>query len=157
MSRKALDITIDQVRAAVEATDSAYAASVHLNVTYSSFIRYAQKFGLYKTNMGGKGRSKPNPALRTPSEELFQKGKKRSTTQVKNRLFAEGLKENRCEECDQEPMWNGKPLVMHLDHVDGDNTNNQIFNLRILCPNCHTQTSTYCRGQYRGGKKTLVN
>lgn len=39
--------------------------------------------------------------------------------------------------------WNGKPLTLDLDHIDGNNTNNQLSNLRWLCPNCHSQTETY--------------
>lgn len=41
------------------------------------------------------------------------------------------------------PVWNGKPLVLQVDHIDGDHTNNLIENLRLVCPNCHTQTDTY--------------
>jgi len=40
--------------------------------------------------------------------------------------------------------WNGKPLRLHLDHIDGDNQNDSQENLRYLCPNCHSQTKTYC-------------
>ena len=38
---------------------------------------------------------------------------------------------------------NGKPLVLECDHIDGDHTNNVITNLRLICPNCHSQTETY--------------
>ena len=40
-------------------------------------------------------------------------------------------------------LWNGKPIVLDLDHINGDNTDNRLVNLRFLCPNCHSQTSTY--------------
>lgn len=42
-----------------------------------------------------------------------------------------------------EPIWNGDKLVLELDHVNGDNKDNRIENLRFLCPNCHSQTDTY--------------
>lgn len=42
--------------------------------------------------------------------------------------------------------WLGLPLSLHVDHIDGDHTNNNIENLRYLCPNCHTQTKTFGRG-----------
>ena len=48
-----------------------------------------------------------------------------------------------CTECGQGPVWNNKPLVLHLDHIDGNSDNNFPENLRLLCPNCHTQTETY--------------
>ena len=43
--------------------------------------------------------------------------------------------------------WNGKPLKLHLDHIDGNRKNSKRKNLRFLCPNCHSQTKTYCKGQ----------
>ena len=48
-----------------------------------------------------------------------------------------------CEECGQESIWNNKPLVLQLDHIDGDSDNNYPKNLRLLCPNCHTQTENF--------------
>lgn len=40
--------------------------------------------------------------------------------------------------------WDNKPLKLHLDHIDGNKKNNKRKNLRFLCPNCHSQTNTYC-------------
>ena len=40
--------------------------------------------------------------------------------------------------------WNNKPLTLHLDHVNGNSNDNNLANLRLLCPNCHSQTPTYC-------------
>ena len=40
--------------------------------------------------------------------------------------------------------WQGKTLKLHLDHIDGNNNFNVRSNLRLLCPNCHSQTETYC-------------
>lgn len=62
---------------------------------------------------------------------------------LKYKLFEFGLKEERCEKCGLENVWQEEKLVLHLDHKDGDNTNNELENLRILCPNCHSQTETY--------------
>lgn len=56
-----------------------------------------------------------------------------------------------CSECGQNPIWNNKKLTLQLDHIDGNSDNNSLENLRLLCPNCHTQTDTY--GSKRIGNK----
>lgn len=60
--------------------------------------------------------------------------------------------EYKCAICGQEPMWNELDLKLQLDHIDGDNKNNELSNLRWLCPNCHSQTDTYCG---RGKQKNI--
>lgn len=62
----------------------------------------------------------------------------------KRRLELSKFKEYSCEKCRLEPLWNGDKLTLHIDHINGDRTNNHVDNLRFLCPNCHSQTSTYC-------------
>jgi hypothetical protein len=49
----------------------------------------------------------------------------------------------KCLHCKIDQIWNGKPLVFQLDHINGDRSNNERVNLRALCPNCHTQTETF--------------
>lgn len=48
-----------------------------------------------------------------------------------------------CAECNNGIEWNGKPIALEMDHIDGDSTNNSLINVRLLCPNCHSQTPTY--------------
>ena len=49
----------------------------------------------------------------------------------------------KCFECNLESIWNNKPLTLQVDHIDGDSDNNYPKNLRLLCPNCHSQTENY--------------
>ena len=58
-----------------------------------------------------------------------------------------------CSECGQKPEWNNKPLVLQLDHIDGDSDNNFPSNIRLVCPNCHTQTDTFTSRGYGPKKK----
>ena len=65
------------------------------------------------------------------------------TFKLRNRLIAEGIKTNACEICNI-TEWNGSEISMQLDHIDGDSHNHLLSNLRMVCPNCHSQTETYC-------------
>jgi 5-methylcytosine-specific restriction endonuclease McrA len=48
-----------------------------------------------------------------------------------------------CSECGVGEFWEGKKLSLQIDHFDGDSDNNAPYNLRVLCPNCHSQTDNY--------------
>lgn len=73
-------------------------------------------------------------------------GRRDSRSKIKKAFSSlPGVNPELCSECGLESVWNGKPIVMHLDHIDGDTSHNDPSNLRFLCPNCHSQTETYCR------------
>lgn len=67
-----------------------------------------------------------------------------SSFKLKEKLLRKGIKEYKCECCNNSE-WNGKKIPLELHHIDGDNKNNMLDNIQILCPNCHAQTESYCK------------
>lgn len=65
-----------------------------------------------------------------------------NTSTLKKRLVAAGLLKDLCCICGLLD-WMGTPISLQLDHINGRNRDNRIENLRILCPNCHSQTPTH--------------
>jgi 5-methylcytosine-specific restriction endonuclease McrA len=77
-----------------------------------------------------------------PIEQLLVNGQQRGRNHLKSRLFAAGLKENKCEDCGLF-LWQGKRLSLALHHINGDGHDNRLENLALLCPNCHSQTPNF--------------
>jgi 5-methylcytosine-specific restriction endonuclease McrA len=76
-------------------------------------------------------------------DDIITNKVKFSRSQLKKRLIRDGLLEYKCVECGNEGEWNGKPISLEMDHINGINDDNRLENLRILCPNCHSQTPTF--------------
>lgn len=76
----------------------------------------------------------------------------KSTESLKKRLLGEGILQLKCSLCGLGTSWNEKPLSLALDHINGINNDHRIENLRILCPNCHSQTDTFA-----GRNKKVIN
>ena len=151
---KRVILSKEAVLAAIEATDSLSQASVVAGVSYQTFLRRASEYHLTELgkNVGLKGTNKPWAEHRKLKlDDILNNVSFEVSAKLKQRLFKAGLKKNVCEECSISE-WNGKPIVCHLDHVNGDNKDNRLENLKILCPNCHSQTPTYCRGQGKNKK-----
>jgi hypothetical protein len=66
----------------------------------------------------------------------------KSRAAVRRRLLSEGWLQNECSICGLRE-WLGQPIAMHIDHINGVRDDHRFENLRMLCPNCHSQTPTY--------------
>ena len=75
-----------------------------------------------------------------PIAQVLARAKHRGS--VKKRLLEAGILENRCSACGLNE-WRGKPLSIQIDHANGIRNDNRLENLRMLCPNCHSQTETF--------------
>jgi hypothetical protein len=110
--------------------------------TGASFRKCSARFGFHAAAWGKavrRGKIKPRPSG-MPLETLLRSGKSRYN--IKHRLIRAGLLENRCQECGLSE-WRGRPLMAHIDHINGIKDDHRLENLRMLCPNCHSQTDTY--------------
>lgn len=80
----------------------------------------------------------------TPLDEVLVQGSSYSRSKLKQRLFSEGLKVRRCEQCGQDEHWQGRSMSLILDHINGVPDDNRLENLQIVCPNCAATLDTHC-------------
>ena len=98
--------------------------------------RKCQKLGLEFKNGGA--------TSKIPLDEILDgKHGYYPTLKLKKRLIKDGILEYKCDECGLD-SWNNKNIVLQLDHINGISNDHRLNNLRLMCPNCHSQTETYC-------------
>ena len=143
-------ITDNEIVEAAIASTSMRAAARALKFKYDIFRKRAIELGCFKPNQSGKGVPEVNPPWnKVPLAEILNGDHPTfQTFKLKHRLISEGLLENCCSDCGIRE-WKGKNIQCELDHIDGNRYNHRIMNLRMLCPNCHSQTATY-RGKNKG-------
>jgi hypothetical protein len=117
-------------------------AAAKLNIHFNTLKSRAKKLGCYTTNQAGVGVKKKSGNKIALEKIISGNHPEYQTYKLKVRLLQENILQNKCSVCGIQE-WNGKSLLMELDHIDGDRTNHKLKNLRMLCPNCHAQTETY--------------
>lgn len=91
-------------------------------------------------------------SLQQAKEKYFVKDGKSQRRFLIKLIKRYNLINNVCNECGIKDIWNNKKLSLQLDHINGQNNDNTLENLRFLCPNCHSQTENFagksCKKRY---------
>ena len=120
---------------------------------YGIIKRYIKEYELDTSHFLGKRSNignRLNQHKEKKAENYLKKDSYIKLTTLRDKLVREGIKKYKCEECGISE-WNGKQISLQIHHINGDNTDNRIENIMFLCPNCHSQTDTFC------GKKNIKN
>ena len=137
--------TEEQIKNALDTAKTVVGAAAILKIDRRTFKKEAVKYGLYK--------SFPRSGKKFNLIDILEgKHPTYPTSKITPRLIKEGYKTYNCEECGISE-WQGKKISLELDHIDGINTNHSLNNLRLLCPNCHSQTDTYRSKKLKLNKK----
>ncbi len=112
------------------------------NYSYKSLNYYIKLYDLnidkFTNNKIGKNNIKINL-----KDILDGKYPSYTTSKLRVRLIKENIFSHQCSICSL-TEWNDKPIPLDLDHINGDPTDHRLENIRLLCRNCHAQTSNFC-------------
>jgi Zn finger protein HypA/HybF involved in hydrogenase expression len=117
-------------------------SAAKLNIQFKTFKRLALSYGIYKPNPGRAGITRKKTSKRNVQEALQGLHPTWPTYQLKIKLLEQNILKNQCSICGI-TEWLDRPIAIELDHIDGNRTNHKFENLRMLCPNCHSQTDTF--------------
>ncbi|MFJ4864976.1 MULTISPECIES: HNH endonuclease [unclassified Streptomyces] len=122
---------------------------------HTHISRRVKAFGIDTSHFVLPSRAGRPKVRRTPDTVLVRQedpqARRTQSSHLKQALTAIGIPEA-CRLCGVEAVWQGRPLPLEVDHIDGDWRNNRPENLRLLCPNCHSATDTY-RGRAKGRRR----
>ncbi|MDO8569356.1 MAG: HNH endonuclease signature motif containing protein [bacterium] len=151
--------TSDQLKEAVKGSGSVRQVLAKLGLreaggNYYQIRKYINELGLEIKHFHGmtwnKGLKLPGRYLYSMTDLLIADSSYQSF-KLKQRLFHDGIKKPQCEECGWcEKSPDGR-VPLELDHINGNNRDNRLENLRVLCPNCHSLKPTH-RGRNRKKK-----
>jgi len=86
------------------------------------------------------------PPLDVLLSKHLQANSTRKGSYLRVALIEYELLDYSCQICEAPAEWQGEPITLQLDHINGVNNDHRLENLRFLCPNCHSQTTTWGKG-----------
>lgn len=111
---------------------------------YQTCHKRIQRLNLDTSHFVGQGSNKGKTfGPKRPIEDYLSNSQSINSVELKRRLIQENIFEHKCYSCNL-TEWLGELIPIELHHIDGNNKNNNLNNLQILCPNCHAKTDTYC-------------
>lgn len=128
-----------------------------LNCKPSTLESYLTKMGItYKGNKGFIQIENRRKHIKLPLDLFLQNhGKEITSYRLKLRLINEGLKERKCEICNN-TEWLDRQIPLELHHINGDHYDNRLENLQILCPNCHALQENNSGAASKKGNKMCL-
>ena len=120
---------------------------------FSQVRRRMEALNLTPQQFKGKSALKTSDDRLVNPENLLRENSKHARNVLRRYILSNNLIPYKCAICGI-THWNNKALSLELDHINGINNDNRLENLRFLCPNCHSQTTTYgSRNQQKNESK----
>lgn len=137
------DFTEDEIRDICSQCHSLSAMARALNYASRGAILYTIRDYLEKHNIDySHFTGKAEGLVKRTEENIFILNSTASQHTLRCHYLAGGYTPYKCAICGQEPFWNGKPMTLILDHINGCNHDDRLENLRWVCGNCDRQLST---------------
>ena len=150
--------TREMLQEAVDASDSVMGVIRFFGMpqaggTHSHLSRRIREFGINTDHfVRYKGSAHVQRLKADDILQVLPFGSRRAKSEHLRRAMMESGVPYSCAGCRRLARWRGKPLTLHVDHINGDFHDNRLNNLRFLCPNCHAQTRNFAgrgKGSYR--------
>lgn len=124
---------------------------------YRTIQKYIKIYNIDTSHFAGQGWSKGKKVgPKVDIQEYLSNKRYIGSHSLKLKLLDAKIFDKKCCNC-QITKWLNQPVPLELHHIDGNNENNNLDNIQILCPNCHALTDNYCAKNKKNNKEIKTN